>query len=290
MTHRLSRRSLLQRAGSGAVAAAFINGGQWSPAIAQTAVSGSDTWKNSVGMEFLTIPAGRFMMGSPETDIEAPDFEKPQHQVTISRPFMLGRIEVTQANWEALLGENPYERDRSNPYYSLPGMAKRITRPSHPATVSWNDAQDFISALNAKEGGSIYRLPTEAEWEYAARAGTTTRYSFGDDKRDLERHAWYGGDFQTGGHHPVGTKEPNQWGLHDMHGNVWEWVSDWHDPNYYARSAAVDPRGPESGTERVVRGGSWHTTATSWRSAFRRDYKPDYRGISIGFRLVREIA
>ncbi|MCR6727733.1 formylglycine-generating enzyme family protein [Agrobacterium fabrum] len=290
MTHKLSRRTLLQSAGSGVMAVALSNGGRWDSAIAQTAVDGSNTFANSIGMEFLTIPAGRFMMGSPPTDSEARDFEKPQHQVTISRPFLLGRVEVTQANWEAILGENPYQRDRSNPYYTLPGMSERITHPHHPATVSWNDAQEFIGALNEKEAGSLYRLPTEAEWEYAARAGTTTRYSFGDDERALESHAWYGGDFKTGGHHPVGLKEPNPWGLHDMHGNVWEWVSDWYDPHYYAHSPAVDPQGPKTGTERVVRGGSWHTTATSWRTAFRRDYKPDYRGISIGFRLVREIA
>ncbi|WP_250528281.1 SUMF1/EgtB/PvdO family nonheme iron enzyme [Caballeronia sp. GAWG2-1] len=188
------------------------------------------------------------------------------------------------------MGENPYERDRSNPYYKLPGMAERITRPDHPATVSWNDAQEFIAALNKREGGTRYRLPTEAEWEYAARAGTSTRYSFGDDERQLDRYAWHGGDFQTGGHHPVGTKQPNPWGLHDVHGNVWEWVQDWYDADYYARSPAVDPQGPQRGTRRVVRGGTWHATATIWRTAFRRDYEPDYRGISIGLRLVRTVS
>ncbi|MBE9605768.1 formylglycine-generating enzyme family protein [Acetobacteraceae bacterium H6797] len=249
----------------------------------------AQTFTNSIGIEFVQIPAGTFLMGSPDSDADARDFEKPQHEVRISRPFWLARFEVTQAQWEAVLKENPYVRDRSNPYYNLPGMRDRITRPNHPATVSWNDAQEFIAALNKQEGGAHYRLPTEAEWEYAARAGTTTRYSFGDDDRDLERHAWYGGNFQTGGHHPVGTKEPNHWGLHDMHGNVWEWVQDRYDPAYYARSPATDPQGPETGRERVVRGGSWHATATSWRSAFRRDYDADYRGISIGFRLLREV-
>ncbi|WP_372399924.1 formylglycine-generating enzyme family protein [Azospirillum sp. HJ39] len=245
------------------------------------------TFINSVGMAFVPIPAGRFLMGSPDSDREARAFEKPQHEVTISKPFHFGRFEVTQSQWEAVLGENPYDRDRSNPYYTLPGMRERITRPDHPATVSWNDAQEFIAALNRREGGDRYRLPTEAEWEYAARAGTQSRYSFGDDDADLGRHAWFGEDFNTGGTHPVGRKEPNPWGLFDIHGNAWEWVQDWYDPNAYASSPSIDPQGPESGRHRVVRGGSWHATATSWRSAFRRDYDPDYRGISIGFRLLR---
>ena len=244
-------------------------------------------YKNSIGMEFVSVQAGKFLMGSPDSDPEARAFEKPRHEVTISRPFYLSRFEVTQAQWEAVMGSNPYTLDRSNPYYNLPGMAQRITRPNHPATVSWNDVQEFITRLNQKEGGNRYRLPTEAEWEYAARGGTTTAYSFGDNDADLGRHAWFGEDFATGGTHPVGQKAPNPWGLHDVHGNAWEWVQDWFDLAYYASSRSVDPIGPQQGSKRVVRGGSWHTTATSWRTAFRRDYDPDYRGISIGFRLLR---
>lgn len=251
------------------------------------AAAGTGIFANSIGMEFVQIPAGKFLMGSPDRDRNAYDFEKPQHEVTISRPFWLGRFEVTQAQWEAVLGEPPYIRSHSNSYYNLPGMRERITRPNHPATVSWSDAQEFIAALNRMEGGNNYRLPSEAEWEYAARAGTTTRYSFGDKDADLDRHAWYGGDFTTGGTHPVGRKAPNSWGLYDTHGNVWEWVQDWYGSDYYAYSPSVDPQGPEAGHKRVVRGGSWHATATSWRSAFRRDYDPDYRGVSIGFRLLR---
>ncbi len=242
----------------------------------------------AIDIEFIEIPAGSFLMGSSSSDPDAQDFEKPQHQVTISKPFSIGRYEVTQAQWEAVIGSNPYTRDRSNPYYNLPGMAARITRPDHPATVSWNDAQEFISRLNALEGHTRYRLPTEAEWEYAARAGTTTAYSFGSRVADLGRYAWHGEDFSSGGSHPVGQKEANPWGLYDVHGNAWEWVNDWYSPTYYGAAAQVDPKGPATGTERVVRGGSWHATSTSWRSAFRRDYAPDYRGISIGFRLVME--
>lgn len=155
-----------------------------------------------------------------------------------------------------------------------------------PAMVSWNDAQAFVARLNEREGHSRYRLPTEAEWEYAARAGSTTRYGFGNDAEMLGRYAWYGEDFENGSTHPVGQKESNAWGLYDMHGNVWEWVWDWYDARYYAHSPAADPTGPQSGSKHVVRGGSWHETADDWRSAFRRAYPPDYRGISIGFRPI----
>lgn len=247
------------------------------------------SYTNAVGMDFVRIPAGNFPMGADDGDREAGASEKPRHQIAITRPFYMARFEVTQAQWEAVMGSNPYTLSRSNPYYNLPGMAARITKPTHPATVSWNDAQEFIRRLNQKESGARYRLPTEAEWEYAARAGTTTAYSFGDDATELGRYAWHGESFATGGTHPVGQKLANPWGLHDVHGNVWEWVQDWYDPRYYANSPANDPQGPASGSQRVVRGGSWHSTGDGWRSAFRRAYEPDYRGISIGLRLVREI-
>lgn len=258
-------------------------------AVGAASAQPADSFTNSLGIEFTRIPAGTFAMGSPETDPEGRAMERPRHEVTISRPLWVARTEVTQAEWEQIMGENPYERDRSNPYYARPGMAERITRPDHPATVSWNDAQEFIAALNAAEDGPDYRLPTEAEWEYFARAGTTTRYYFGDDGSELGDHAWFGAGFAEGGHHPVGQKTPNPWGLHDIHGNVWEWVQDRYDADYYATSPSTDPAGPESGAARVVRGGSWHSTGDGWRSAARRDYEPDYRGISIGFRLVREV-
>lgn len=249
----------------------------------------AEIFTNSLGIDFVQVPAGSFLMGSPDDDREGRAMERPQHEVTISRPFWVATTEVTQGQWQALMGEHPYVRDRSNPYYNLPGMAERITRPEHPATVSWEDAQEFIARLNAVEDGPDYRLPTEAEWEYFARAGTVTRHWFGDDSGDLGKHAWHGEGFGSGGHHPVATKTANPWGLYDIHGNVWEWVQDWYGADYYAASPATDPSGPGTGDERVVRGGSWHSTGDGWRSASRRDYAPDYRGISIGFRLVRDV-
>jgi formylglycine-generating enzyme required for sulfatase activity len=243
---------------------------------------------SSLGMEFVLIPAGSFQMGAADNDREATAAEKPRHQVTISKPFYLGKFEVTQAQWEAVMGSSPYAGKRSNPFFDLPGMAARVVKPTNPATVSWNEAQQFIQRLNQKEGHKRYRLPTEAEWEYAARAGTTTAYSFGDDASQLGRYAWFGEDFATGSPHAVGQKAPNPWGLHDVHGNVWEWVQDWYGDRYGA-AAVTDPQGPATGSSRVVRGGSWHQTATSWRSSFRKPYEPDYRGISIGFRLARDV-
>ena len=222
-------------------------------------------WSNSIGMEFVLIPAGTFPMGAKRGYVD----ERPVHQVTISRPFYLGRYPVTQAQWTTIMQTNP----------------SGFRGEHHPVeNVSWEDIQQFIHGLNAKEGDTLYRLPTEAEWEYAARAGSTTAYGFGNDACPLHEYAWYkanAGD-KT---HPVGQRKPNAWGLYDMHGNVWEWVQDWYGP--YPARAIVDPQGPQSGFSRVRRGGSWATGTESCRVSKRNDMAPGCLLISLGFRLLR---
>jgi len=227
------------------------------------------TWTKSLGIAFVQIPAGTFQMGSNDTN--AYNDEKPVHQVTISKPFYLGKYEVTQAQWRAVMGNNP-----SN--------VKGETLPVE--NVSWDQVQEFISKLNTNEKGPKYRLPTEAEWEYAARAGTTTAYSFGDDARQLGEYAWYG-DNTRGKTHPIGQKKPNAWSLYDMYGNVWEWVQDLYGS--YTVGSVVDPTGPSSGSARVYRGGCWGYVARDCRSAYRRNFAPGARDAYLGFRLLREM-
>jgi formylglycine-generating enzyme required for sulfatase activity len=205
---------------------------------------------NSIGMRFVRIPGGSFMMGAVDHDRQAAPNEKPRHRVTLSRTYYIAQHELTVPQWEAVMGRSPFTGSRSNPFYDLPGMAERINRPDHPATISWNESQEFIRRLNQREGHQRYRMPTEAEWEYAARAGTTTIYSFGDEEGQLARFAWFGESFATGGTHPVGRKPANPWGLHDVHGNVWEWVQDWYAADAFAAGEATDPVGPAAGTKR----------------------------------------
>jgi TonB family protein len=229
---------------------------------------GEKTWRNSIGMDFVLIPAGTYMMGSDTGDND----EKPIHRVRLSKAFYLGKYEVTQGQWQAVMGTNPsdFKGDANVPVKN----------------VSWEDVQEFIRKLNTKEGGLKYRLPTEAEWEYAARAGTTTVYGFGNDERQLGEYAWYGeNSWRTT--HPVGQKKPNAWGLYDMYGNVWEWVQDWYGP--YTAGSAVDPAGPASGSTRVRRGGGWGFVAGGYRSADRGNDPPGYRGGFLGLRLLRTI-
>ena len=187
-------------------------------------------------MEFVYIPAGMFMMGSPENEEGRLSDEGPQREVTISRGFYLGKYVVTQGQWEAVMGARPWR-----------GKDNVKEHPDHPAVfVSWGNARAFIRKLNAQANRALYRLPTEAEWEYACRAGTTTSWSFGDDESKLGDYAWYEVNAWDAGFEyaqPVGTKKPNPWGLYDMHGNVREWVQDLYGS--YASSAKVDPRAVE---------------------------------------------
>ena len=228
------------------------------------------------GMEFVGIPPGRYRMGS--TSRNADDDEQPVTRVRISKGFYLGKYEVTQAEWQAVMGSNPSSFETCGGNCPV-------------ESVSWKDIQAFIGKLNGMSGGKHYRLPTEAEWEYAVRAGTkrdtyagNITEGWGNDPV-LNGIAWYrknSGD-RT---HPVGQKAPNGWGLHDMLGNVREWVGDWYSD--YPGGTVTDPEGPVSGSERVIRGGSWNFSAGDCRSANRGRSSPGIRYYSLGFRLLRE--
>ena len=245
---------------------------------AQLAVG--DPIENSVGMVLVPIPAGEFLMGSLETEPGRQD-DEVQHQVTLTKPFLLGVHEVTQGQWQAVMGTTPWKGKQ----YVKEG-------DDYPATyVSWNDAVEFCRKLSEIEGLE-YRLPTEAEWEYACRAGTTTAYSFGDDASELGEYAWYRENAWEAGQkyaHTVGQKKPNPWGLYDMHGNVWEWCEDRY--GVYHAGAATDPTGPASGDLRVLRGGSFSNRSSYVRSANRYFLQPVVRNnftrYVIGFRPAR---
>ena len=226
---------------------------------------------SGVSMRFVEIKPGRFMMGSPASEQDR-DGDETQHAVTISKPYWLGQTEVTQAQWQAVMGSNP-SRFKGD-----------LTRPVEQ--VSWNDAVEFCRRLSQKTG-MTFRLPTEAEWEYACRAGTTTAYSFGNDASSLGEYGWFDGNagFST---KPVATRKPNAWGLYDMHGNVWEWCSDWY--GNYPSGAVSDPQGPVSGTGRVLRGGSWLNRSNLCRASFRFGLEPGLDNCAfgdLGFRAAR---
>lgn len=304
-------------------------------------------WTNSLGMVFVRIPAGRFTMGgaeSPDTlarafpNLEMRRFtdladENPPHTVHIRRAFYLGQHEVTVGQFRRFVQASGYRPESEadgtggygyNPQYDPattqrgdafegrdpryswqnPGFAQGDDHPV--VNVTWNDAQALAQWLSRTEGHH-YRLPTEAEWEYACRAGTRTRYPHGDDPQGLlrvantfdqeaaplwprwQQHALGGSDgfaFTA----PVGRFAPNAFGLHDMLGNAWEWVSDWHSDTYYAESPSDDPQGPALGTVRVRRGGSWHTWSFYARCGYRNWNTPQTRYTLVGIRLVREVA
>ena len=215
-------------------------------------------------LELVRIEPGTFQMGSNDGHAD----ERPVHQVTLTTGFELGKYPVTQAQWVAVMGTNPSR-------FTAAGLACPVEQ------VSWEEVQQFVGKLNARGDGYRYRLPTEAEWEYAARAGTT-----GDYAGTLDEMAWY--DKNSGSKtHPVGQKRPNAWGVYDMHGNVWEWVSDWWANSSPSSSAVTDPTGPSSAADRVIRGGSWLNAAWSCRSAFRNRGLPGNRYYLLGFRLLR---
>jgi len=224
-------------------------------------------------MEFVKIQPGEFLMGCSANDSECNDNEKPAHPVRITKAFEIGKYEVTQAQWQSVMGNNP----------------SKFKTPDLPVeNVSWRDTQTFFQKMNDRNDGYRYRLPTEAEWEYAARAGTNGAYA-----GSLDAVGWYRENSHERSH-PVGQKQPNAWGLYDTHGNVWEWVQDWYGAKYYSSNTASDPAGPAEGTFRVMRGGSWDDDAAYARVAVRSIGEPNYRhgnfDLEIGFRCVRVTA
>ncbi len=249
---------------------------------------------NTIGMTFVYIePTGDkgFMMGSslsPEEVVkryggyaEWYKDQRPQHKVILTKGFYLQTTEVTQGQWKEIMGTEPWK-----------GSSLVREGSDYPAVrLLWNDARKFINKLNEKEGTNKYRLPTEAEWEYACRAGTRTAYSWGDTMDG--KYCWYKGNTWDVGQkyaHEVKGKRPNAWGLYDMSGNVCEWCSDWYDHNYYKNSPEKDPQGPPNGRDRVFRGGSWSFNNPRYcRSAHRfRHYPGDPPSSNSGFRIARD--
>ena len=228
---------------------------------------------NNLGMEFVYIHPGSFMMGSPSNESGRKGDER-QHRVTLIKGFYMQTTEVTQGQWKRVMGSNP-------------SSFKNCGDDCPVEQVSWNDAQEFIRKLNRMEMTDKYRLPTEAEWEYAARAESTTWFCFGNDDGQLGQYAWYSSN-SGGKTHSVAQKKPNAWGLYDMHGNVWEWCHDWHGA--YSSGSVTDPTGPSSGSGRVDRGGSGFNYAGLCRSAFRSRDSPGLKSDGLGFRLAKNVS
>jgi sulfatase modifying factor 1 len=241
-------------------------------------------------MKFAPIPAGTFLMGSPQEEKQRSKDEE-QHEVEITRPFYLGVFEVTQKQWRAVMGTNPSSLNRDR--------VGSDTDDFPVETVSWDDAVAFCEALSSlpeeKAAGRKYRLPTEAEWEYAARGGASEYQAFHYGNSLTSTQANFNGDYPYGGAakgpylertSKVGSYEPNAFGLYDMHGNVWEWCHDWYGNDYYKKSPRRDPAGPSEGTSRVVRGGSWDCFAQRCRSSWRNGIEPANRFEYLGFRVV----
>jgi formylglycine-generating enzyme required for sulfatase activity len=265
---------------------------------------------NTLGMKLKLVPRGTFRMGSPETDRDAVGGEKPQHEVEITRPFYMGMHTVTVGQFRAFVEDTRFkgkkyvteperdgqggggynaekkEFDGRNPKYNWKNTGWAQTDDHPVVNVTWNDAVAFCEWLSEKEGRT-YELPTEAEWEYACRAGTKTRYYFGDDAGELGEYGWYRENADRGTH-PVGTKKPNDWGLFDMHGNVWQWCADGKRayPQEASKNPVKDPKNLFDSANRGLRGGSWLDDPRVCRAAYRHDDVPGSRNSYIGFRVV----
>ena len=235
--------------------------------------------RNELGMDFILIQPGTFMMGSPPRE-QSRDSDETLHSVELTRPYFLQNTLVTQQQWQQVMGTNP----------------SWFKHPDHPVEcVSWEDTQDFLTALNRRRQG-VYRLPTETEWEYACRAGASTPFSVGNGEDLDAEQANFDGDYpygrglrkpSPGTTTAVKSYRPNCWGLYDMHGNVWEWCQDWYGD--YPTAPVIDPQGPESGSDKALRGGSWDSQARACRAVRRAYRRPEYRLNCIGFRLLRSL-
>jgi formylglycine-generating enzyme required for sulfatase activity len=241
---------------------------------------------DAVAMDFVRVRAGSFMMGSSDNESGRYDDEK-LHLVQLTNDYEIQTTDVTQKQYYDVMGVNPSNfKNMENCPKTFMAVSGTTLCPNNPVeSVSYNDVQNFLLRLNAnRKDGHFYRLPTEAEWEFAARAGTSTAYSFGNDASQLPLYAWYSGNSgnQT---HEVAQLRPNALGLYDMHGNVWQWVQDWYGD--YSNAGQMNPMGSSSGSYRVIRGGSWNNVAQFTRSASRNYYAPSIRFYDLGFRLVR---
>lgn len=230
---------------------------------------------NSIGMEFVYIPPGEYMMGASNYDEEALDSEKPLHKVRITKGFYMSKYLTTQSEWEAIMGNNPSE-------------FKEVGPRAPVDSVSYEQIQIFIKKLNYKESREKefgYRLPTESEWEYACRGGSSTIYYFGNDPNLLGVYSYYkeNSEYRT---HPVGEKKPNSWDLYDLHGMLWEWCEDWYEENYYQNSPQENPKGPSQGLRKTLRGGSWNLLQHRIRASSRDSDEPKTAFSIHGFRLV----
>lgn len=228
---------------------------------------------NNMDMKLVKVPAGKFTMGGDPISEQADENETPRHSVTFEFPFYIGQYPVTQKEWQSVMGNNP----------------SHFQDPERPVEmVSFADAAEFIKRLNERESTQAYGLPTEAEWEYAARAGSQSTWCYGPERSRLREYAWF--QKNSGGEtHPVGQLTPNQWGFYDMHGNVHEWCSDWFDRNYYASSPANFPQGPEKGLAKVLRGGDWGSEDWYCRCAIRSLGSPGRKSARVGFRIAKRI-
>jgi len=220
------------------------------------------------GIQFQLIKPTKFQMGSEQNSRK----ESPRYQAEITKPFYMGTYEITQGQWKAIMGDNP-------------SRFKECGAECPVESISWDEAQEFIKRINQKEGKEVFRLPTEAEWELAARAGSNGKYFFGDNKKDLKNYAWFDGN-SVGGIAKVGQKKPNKWGLFDMHGNISEWVHDWYG-TYQGNEELKDPQGASGGSRKVVKGGCWYDDPTNLTSAYRVGKSTTEKSGYLGFRLIR---